>query len=43
MYGLKGDINLFIKIYLENRNIITRIDNTNLERLLDMEFHKDLF
>ena len=26
--GLKGDTHLFIKSYLENRNIITRIDNT---------------
>ena len=26
--GLRGDTNLFIKSYLENRNIIIRIDNT---------------
>ena len=25
---MRGDTNLFIKSYLENRNIITRIDNT---------------
>ena len=26
--GFRGDTNLFIKSYLTNRNIITRIDNT---------------